>query len=84
MAFGDANRDRRVDGADFLLWQRAFVAGGGALSVPEPGAALLIFFNAIYFSPRLCRGEAHCGTKPTDAVTDPPAEPGAAGNCESR
>ncbi|MBL9165165.1 MAG: PEP-CTERM sorting domain-containing protein [Planctomycetaceae bacterium] len=41
MAFGDANRDRRVDGADFLLWQRAFVAGGGALSVPEPGAALL-------------------------------------------
>ena len=41
MAFGDANRDRVVDGADFLLWQRAFVAGGGALSVPEPGAAFL-------------------------------------------
>ena len=41
MAFGDASRDRRVDGADFLLWQRAFVAGGGALAVPEPGAALL-------------------------------------------
>jgi len=53
MAFGDANRDRVVDGADFLLWQRAFVAGGGALSVPEPGAALLVFFGAIAFSSRL-------------------------------
>ena len=56
MAFGDANRDRRVDGVDFLLWQRAFVAGGGALSVPEPGTALLVFFGAISFSPRLRRG----------------------------
>jgi hypothetical protein len=46
MAFGDANRDRRVDGADFLLWQRAFVAGGGALSVPEPGAATLLAIAA--------------------------------------
>ena len=27
IAFGDANRDRVVDGADFLLWQQAFVAG---------------------------------------------------------
>jgi hypothetical protein len=56
MAFGDANRDRRVDGADFLLWQRAFVAGGGALSVPEPATALLVIFGPISFSPRLRRG----------------------------
>ena len=41
MAFGDASRDRVVDGADVLLWQRAFVPGGGELSVPEPGAASL-------------------------------------------
>lgn len=46
MAFGDANRDRVVDGADFLLWQRAFVAGGGTLSVPEPGAATLLAIAA--------------------------------------
>lgn len=41
MAFGDADRDRDVDGFDLLLWQRAFVADGGAWPVPEPGAAVL-------------------------------------------
>jgi len=56
MAFGDANRDRVVDGADFLLWQRAFVAGGGALSVPEPGTALLVIIGLVSFSLRLRRG----------------------------
>lgn len=47
MAFGDANRDRVVDGADFLQWQRAFAAGGGSLSVPEPGAASLLALGAL-------------------------------------
>jgi hypothetical protein len=83
MAFGDANRDRVVDGADFLLWQRAFVAGGGALNVPEPGTALLVFFGAVSFSPRLRRGEAHRKTTSTGMVTDPPAEPRAAESGES-
>ena len=48
MAFGDANRDRVVDGADFLLWQRAFVAGGGSLSVPEPGGWVLALGAAAF------------------------------------
>ena len=56
MTFGDANRDRVVDGVDFLLWQRAFVAGGGALSVPEPGMTLLVIIGLISFSPRRSRG----------------------------
>ena len=47
MAFGDSNRDRVVDGADFLSWQRAFVAGGGALSVPEPGVVSMLAIAAL-------------------------------------
>jgi hypothetical protein len=49
MAFGDANRDRTVDGDDFLLWQRAFVAGGGSWPVPEPSTGLLalVAFGAL-------------------------------------
>ena len=76
MAFGDANRDRVVDGADFLLWQRAFIAGGGALAVPEPGVTLLVLFGAMFFSPRLRRGVALRRMTLTGMVTDPPAEPG--------
>ncbi len=50
MRFGDADRDRDVDGYDLLLWQRAFVAGGGSLEVPEPGGLALA---ALALSPGL-------------------------------
>lgn len=57
MAFGDANRDRVVDGLDFLQWQRAFVAGGGSLSVPEPGAVtvMLVGMAILARAPRRSR-----------------------------
>lgn len=36
----DANQDGRVDGTDFLIWQRALApAGGNGTSVPEPISA---------------------------------------------
>ncbi len=40
---GDANGDSRVDGSDFLVWQRNAGIGAGlsALSVPEPSTLLL-------------------------------------------
>jgi MYXO-CTERM domain-containing protein len=40
MRFGDANRDRKVDMADLLLWQQA--AG-----VPEPGSGMLAILGAV-------------------------------------
>jgi hypothetical protein len=36
--YGDADRDRDVDGNDFLLWQQALIAAGGAAVVPEPAS----------------------------------------------
>lgn len=43
LRFGDADRDRDVDGNDFLLWQRSLGGGGAALiPIPEPSGWLLI------------------------------------------
>jgi hypothetical protein len=54
MTFGDADRDRDVDGADLLLWQRLFAdAGAVALAspnsagVPEPSCAVLVALAAL-------------------------------------
>jgi hypothetical protein len=38
MAFGDADRDRDVDGNDFLLWQRRASQVAAAGAVPEPAS----------------------------------------------
>ena len=51
LAQGNADRDRDVDGADFLVWQRHFDSGASvtaaSTSVPEPPAvALLILATA--------------------------------------
>ena len=50
-AQGDANGDGRVDGQDFLIWQRQFNGApsaaspaGGTVAVPEPGSLALIAF----------------------------------------
>jgi endoglucanase len=41
-AAADTDRDGDSDGADFLAWQRGLRAGGPAVAVPEPPAALLL------------------------------------------
>lgn len=44
----DENRDGKVDGRDFLAWQRAYQAAGGAptqLAVPEPAGAVLLLLG---------------------------------------
>lgn len=42
---GDANMDGRVDGTDFLAWQRSFGSVTTPVSaIPEPAAATLAFF----------------------------------------
>ncbi|WP_428308625.1 matrixin family metalloprotease [Lacipirellula sp.] len=48
-ATGDANRDGRVDGADFLIWQREVgnSAVAPATSVPEPSAFMLLSASAL-------------------------------------
>jgi hypothetical protein len=40
-ASADASGNGRVDGADFLAWQRALPAPQGAASVPEPSAGVV-------------------------------------------
>ncbi len=45
--YGDADRDRDVDGNDFLLWQQALIAAGGSAVVPEPGTLLLATLAAV-------------------------------------
>jgi hypothetical protein len=41
MAFGDADRDRDVDGHDLLLWQERLGQLAGTTVTPEPSAATL-------------------------------------------
>jgi hypothetical protein len=54
---GDANGDGRVDGADFLVWQRELDGGAAARPnvVPEPGAVLLCAI-ALSTPPAIARG----------------------------
>ena len=55
-SMGDANNDNRVDGTDFLLWQRHVNAQAGAShAVPEPPALPLILIFALVLVPRRCR-----------------------------
>ena len=42
LRYGDANRDRVVDGADLLQWQRAVVRDGQSTSAPEPSCVSLL------------------------------------------
>jgi hypothetical protein len=47
MAFGDADRDRDVDGDDFLLWQRRLEQLGGDTTVPEPATPIFAAIAAL-------------------------------------
>ena len=50
VASGDADGYGRVDGADFLVWQREFGSGSAtanAGAVPEPAGALLVGVGVI-------------------------------------
>lgn len=44
---GDADRDRKVDGRDFLIWQRSYLPPVSPLAVPEPAAPLALCFVAV-------------------------------------
>lgn len=44
---GDASRDSRVDGRDFLIWQRSYSAPASPLALPEPAAPLALCCVAI-------------------------------------
>lgn len=44
---GDADRDHKVDGRDFLIWQRSYSPPASTLAVPEPAAPLAIGCAAI-------------------------------------
>lgn len=44
---GDGNHDGNVDGADFLIWQRAYSPATVGAVVPEPSAAWLILSVAL-------------------------------------
>jgi hypothetical protein len=44
---GDANRDHKVDGRDFLIWQRSYLPNASSLTVPEPTAPLLLACAAL-------------------------------------
>jgi hypothetical protein len=62
----DENRDGKVNGRDFLAWQRAYQAVGGSppqLAVPEPAGAVLLclgFCGAVMRRARLRRASP-CG-----------------------
>jgi len=53
---GDANRDQRVNGEDFLRWQRQYTGAGSPLSaavagaVPEPSTSLLLLVGLAFGS----------------------------------
>jgi hypothetical protein len=47
MAFGDADRDRDVDGHDFLLWQERLGQLAGSTMTPEPAATTLAAVAAL-------------------------------------
>ncbi|BBO30911.1 dockerin type I domain-containing protein [Lacipirellula parvula] len=52
VAMGDADGNGRVDGADFLAWQRHFTPAAAAplsQAVPEPHAAVLALFAGLGF-----------------------------------
>jgi hypothetical protein len=52
MAFGDADRDRDVDGDDFLLWQLLAGQTASAAVVPEPAGLALALALAGLFAAR--------------------------------
>ena len=57
-ASGDSDNDLDTDGADFLIWQRAFTGpllGAGTVAVPEPSAGALLFIALLAISKRTLR-----------------------------
>ncbi|MAT71900.1 MAG: hypothetical protein CMJ58_20545 [Planctomycetaceae bacterium] len=52
--YGDADRNRAVQGGDFLLWQRA-AAGAAATAIPEPAAWVLASLSVVGIACRRSR-----------------------------
>ena len=57
---GDADDDRDVDGSDFLIWQRAYVAAAATTAVPEPASWSLCAIPLVTaFAAMAGRGRRH-------------------------